>query len=392
MFLASFQPLNLLKNNAQVKNSGRGFNLRKLLVIGQYTVTIIVLICTGILSDQIAYIKNKDLGYNKEQLIAIPLDRGGIWEKYDAVRNEMKRVGGVENASIGTFRYIYFDEKLSDWDGKGEDQFIKGYGLAADHDFDNTLELKLAGGRFFNEHFNDQSSLVINEEAARQMNLSEPVGKTVTLRNKKHTIVGVVKDFNYWGVNKKVEPIFIFLAKWGDLYARIQPNNVNQTLAHLEAIFKRFNPAFPFEYRFIDQEVEAFYHKERTMENLLTFFAFLCIFLSSLGLYALSAFIVQEKMKEVAIKKVFGASDSTLAKELSILFLTWVVIAFVLATPIAVLGMQKWLSNYAYHTGISAAVVVGTFLASTLIALLAVVGNVIKASFASPLQTIRSLE
>lgn len=387
LFLSSFPPLSLIRRFAQ--GSKKTFTLRGVLIVGQFTVTIIVLICSIILSGQINYIQTKDLGYDKNQLIAIPTHRGDLGSKYEVIKQELSSLSGVKRVSMGSFRYIYFDEKVTEWEGKQDDGFLKLYAIGTDYEFDQTIGFTLLEGRFFSENFNEEANLVINSEAATQMGMKEPVGKSVTWRNKKYTIIGVVKNFNYWELSKKVDPIFMFQAPYGDIFVRINAANTTQILSSIANVFSKHNAAFPFEYHFIDKEVESLYEKESRMENILFFFSGICMFLSGLGLYALSSFVLGEKMKEISIKKILGAPLHQLFSELSLLFLKWIFLACLIAIPLAIWGMDQWLSSYAYHKNIQAEDILLALLITATVASVALLGNVLKASSKNPLEFIR---
>jgi ABC-type antimicrobial peptide transport system permease subunit len=343
-----------------------------------------------VLSAQIGFIQTKDLGYDKDQLIAIPTHRGDLGNKYEVIKQELSVLADVEQVSMGSFRYVYFDEKVTEWEGKQDEGFMKLYAIGTDYDFDRTIGFTLLEGRYFSKGFNEETNLVINREAATQMGVKEPVGKSVTWRNKKYTIIGVVKDFNYWELSKKVDPIFIFQASYGDIFVRINTINTAQTLAGIANVVGKHNPAFPFEYHFIEKEVASLYEKENRMENILFFFSGICLFLSSLGLYALSSFVLGEKMKEISIKKILGAPLEKLFVELSLLFLKWIVLACHIAVPIAVWGMQQWLSSYAYHRAIHLEDIALALLITAAVTLAALAGNVLKASSRNPLDFIRA--
>jgi ABC-type antimicrobial peptide transport system permease subunit len=387
LVLSSFPPMSLIKRLRQGRK--KTFTFRGILIVGQFTVTIILLVCSIVLSGQIGYIQNKDLGYDKNQLLAIPTYRGEIVKNYEVIKEELASLPDVKQVSLGSFRYVYFDEKVSEWEGKQDEDFMKLYAIGTDYNFAQTLGFTLQQGRFFSKEFNEEANLIINDEAAKQMGMQEPVGKQVKWRNKQYTIVGVVKNFNYWDVSKKVEPIFMFQATYGDIFVRINAANITQTLNNIAGIFTRHNPAFPFEYHFIDQEIASLYEKENRMESILFIFSGICMFLSSLGLYALSSFVLGEKLKEISIKKILGAPVYQLFTEQSMLFLKWILLACLIGVPVAIWGMDQWLSSYAYHRDIHVQDILLALLITMGVACWALLSNVLKASRKNPLDWIR---
>jgi ABC-type antimicrobial peptide transport system permease subunit len=266
--------------------------------------------------------------------------------------------------------------------------------LAIDDRFIDVFQIKLAAGRNFSKDFPaDSSNYIINEEAARIMGKTAEtaVGEPFTLWEKKGTIVGVVKDFNFKPLQQKIEPIILRLVAWGGtVVVRTEQSNTEATIDALERISKDLNPVYPFAYAFVDQDLSNLYQNEKQLGNLFNVFAILAIFISCLGLYGLSAFVAEQRTKEIGIRKALGASPSTIVMLLSSKFVIPIFIAILVASPLAFYIMNKWLQSFAYHIDLSWTIFPLAGIIALAIGLITVSVECLKASLVNPVNSLRS--
>jgi putative ABC transport system permease protein len=365
--------------------------LRKILVVFQFSLSIILIICTIVVSKQSNYINSKDLGFDKDHVVYIPLNQN-LSEKYESVKNELLQHTDILNAAatsskIGIRQRSSFD--ITSWDGNDGDQRILLNRIDAGNDFLETFNMEMVSGRYFSEDFAaDSAGVVLNETAIRAMRLTDPIGKKIADR---FTITGVIKDFNFRSLHSGIEPLALFRNPGGYSYlaVKIKAGNIPGTIQYLEEVTKKFAPDFPFEYHFLDEDFEKMYRSEIRMGELFFYFAMLAILISCLGLFALAAFAAEQRTKEIGIRKVVGASVSGLFILLSKEFSKWVLFANIFAWPIAYYFMDKWLQNFAYRINIG----IWTFLLAgalaLVIALVTVSYQTIRSAFANPVESLR---
>jgi putative ABC transport system permease protein len=391
-FLSSFVPATVLKGN--LKSGAKSATFRNVMVVVQFTVSIALLVGTTVIYNQLQYIKNKNIGFDKENLIYAPMT-GDLWNKYQILRTSLEQNSmtsefavvsdlptSISNSTIGV-----------QWEGKDPDAQPLFSNMAMD---DNALKLfnfTLLDGRNFSKDIaSDSVNLILNEAAVKTMNMtvSDAVGKPVTFWGNKGTIIGVVKNFNFQPLQKSIEPLILRYNRWGGIaVVRTKPQQVESTLKELENIFKTLNPEFPFSYNFVDQELDKMYKAEQRLGNLFTIFAGLAIFISCLGLYGLSAFLAERRTKEIGVRKVLGASVAHVVYLLSKTFTRPILLAMLIATPLSWYAMNEWLSSFAYHVTISWTIFLMAFLISLGIAWLTVSFESIKAAIADPAKSLR---
>lgn len=254
--------------------------------------------------------------------------------------------------------------------------------------------MQMVSGRSYSKEFKgDTSSYIINEEAARVMGMKpeEAVGKPLTIWERKGTIIGVVKDFNYKPIQRPIEPLFMTLNRWGgNVVVRAKPGQTQATIQALEKISTQLNPSFPFSYNFLDQDLDKLYKGEQQLGSLFNIFAILGILISCMGLYGLSAFMSEQRIKEVGVRKVLGASVFSIVQLLSSGITRLILIAMVIAIPVAWFAIDNWLNNFAYRVNISWIIFAGSSLAALLIAWLTVSYESIKAAITNPIKSLRT--
>jgi putative ABC transport system permease protein len=391
LFLSAFHPVRVIKGT-YTKSSSKPL-LRRALVVFQFTIATVLIIGTVIIYKQINYIRNKDLGFNRQQVLSLPMNNA-IRSNLESFKNETLRLSSVVNVtsatsrptSVGNINPVY-------WEGRGPDQYETFKFVGMDFDYIKTFEMEIVDGRDFSRKFQtDSQHYIVNEEAVKFMKLENPVGKLFSIWDREGQILGVVKNFHSRSLHNAFEPLVLVLTRnWPHNYVfmRIRPENVSQTLKDLEGIWKKFAPNHPFTYQFLDESFEAQYQTDQRTGILFRYFTILAIFISCLGIFGLAAFTAEQRTKEIGVRKVLGASISNIVALISKEFLILLTLANVVAWPAAYFLMDKMLSNYAYRTNMSLWIF---FLAGVLaysIALGTVSYQAFKAARTNPVNTLR---
>jgi len=393
LFLSSFNPVKVLKGALKLDTSSTLF--RKGLVIFQFALSVILITATIIVSRQMAYIQSKNLGYDRENLIYIPMN-GELITKYSTFKDEASGLPGIQSVTRITNNPTNIQNWTGDvsWIGKDPNVIIQFTQVSVGYDFAKTMKLTMLAGRDFSKAFpTDSVGYLINEAALKRIKYTDPIGKPLTFWDKKGTIVGVIKDFHFASMHDQIKPLVIRLKedeKYGSVLVKTQPGKTREALAGLETLTKQINPAFPFTYNFSDQEYQKLYQNEQIVTQLSNAFAFLAIFISCLGLLGLAMFTAEQRLKEIGIRKVLGASVGSLLTLLSMEFLVLVVIALLVALPVSWYGMSKWLQAFAYRTpmqwwmfGMAGGIIV-------IVAMLTVSFQAVKAALVNPIKSLRS--
>jgi len=395
-FLSSFNPVKVLKG-ASVTGSQRN-SLRSSLIVFQFFVSTALIIATIIVYRQLNYMQNKKLGYDKEQVLFLPYARL-LGNNQDAFKQQLLQDKRVVSTSIS--RNIPGDIMLDGTEvfpknetGNGTE--IHGNIYHVDYDYLRTLGLHMKQGRFFSKDFTTDSaqSVVINEAAVHELGWSNtnPLGKTI-VRSGQHEfkVVGVVKDFNYASAKQKIAPLMMLLGNsYGGLIIKIKTTDVKGFLGDLKKQWNAFNPSGPLDYNFLDEQFAALYANEIYTQQIFSAFSMLAIIIASLGLFGLSAFVIEQRTKEIGIRKVLGASVQNVLLLVSKEFLLLVVIAFIISIPVAWWAMQKWLEGYAYRINISWWMFALAGILAIFIALVTVSFQAIKAAIANPVKSLRT--
>ena len=360
-YLSSFNPLFVLKN----KLSTRGKNIspistRKILVVLQFMFSIVLIIS---INNQFKYIQQKDLEFNKEGIIYIPL-KNEIAKQYGAFKNELLKQSNIKSVSAQNYLCAITNRRTTnyDWENREEGTRIDMLVSQVDYDFFRTIELDVIQGRAFSPDFSTdkKSAFIVNEAAIKAMGIEKPIGKYFSYDNKEGKIVGVVKNANLESLHKKIEPrVFHLINNFSSItsegIALVKINNIeaSNTIKDIESAYCNLCKSAPFEYHFLDQAYDNLYKSEQRTGKIIGYFTALAILISSLGLLGLSIISSKRRTKEIGIRKVNGAKISEILTMLNKDFIKWVAIAFVLACPIAYYAMNKWLENFAYKTTLS---------------------------------------
>jgi ABC-type antimicrobial peptide transport system permease subunit len=393
LFLSSFKPVKVLKGALKLNPSVTLF--RKGLVVVQFIASVVLIIGTIIVSKQINYIQTKDIGFNRENLLMVPLD-GDLAKKYPLFKDEILKMPGISMVTRSSDEPINIGNGTGgvDWDGKDPNSKIMFTSASVGYDYVSTMQLKLVQGRDFSRAFaTDSVGYLINESALKRINYKDPIGKRLTFWGKKGTIIGVLKDFHYLSIHDAIAPIVIRLAEnedYGSALVKAKPGQTKAALASLQSVWGELNPSFQFTCRFADEEYQKMYNDEQMIGKLSDAFSTLAIVISCLGLLGLAMFTAEQRVKEIGIRKVLGASVRSLFTLLSAEFLLLVTIAFVIASPLAWWGMHHWLQSYAYHAPIEWWMFVLAGIAALLITLLTISFQAIKAAVANPVKSLRS--
>ena len=393
LFLSGFAPLKVLKGKMRV--AGANLLFRNGLVVTQFVVAIVLLVGTAVVYKQLNFIKNRNLGFDKSNLLYIPMS-GQLWGKQQALKTTLAQNPLTEDFSIISDLPTAITTGTSDivWDGQVAMNQVIIPSLDVDENFTKVFKTQMLAGRSFSREFKaDSSNYVINEKAMQimGMNVNNAVGQRITFSGTNGTIVGVVKDFHFKSLQYAVEPLVLRLNKWGGtVIVRTKAGSNEAAIAELAKISEHLNPAYPFTYGFLDKDLDNLYRSEQQMGNIFNLFSGLAIFISCLGLYGLSAFRAEQRRKEIGIRKVLGATVSGVVALLSQDFLKLIAIAIVLASPIAWYAMDRWLADFAYQTTIDWWVFVLAGILAASVALLTVSFQSIKAALMNPIKSLQS--
>jgi len=388
--LSSFKPLQALRGKVSAGIGNTFF--RKTLVITQFVFSVGLIIATIVISRQLRYTREKDLGFDKEYVFAFGL-RKEMHGHFEAVRNELLKQPGISGvASInGTVTGVNGTTSDTYWEGKEADRTFLIHPNGIDKYLIPLLKMKIVSGNNFTGLPADSVHFILNETAVRQAGIKDPIGKSFTLWDKKGTIIGVVKDFNYASLKTAIEPaIFYYDPSCWTLYVKTTGADISKAIAAAGKIYKQYAVEFPFSYSFLDDDFNRMYQNDQRTGILFNVFASVAILISCLGLFGLAAYTAQVKTKEIGIRKVLGASVVTLTGLLAREFILLVLAAFVIASPIAWFAMNKWLQDFAYRINISWWIFLLTGLLALIIALLTVGFQTVKAAITNPIKSLRT--
>lgn len=395
-FLSSFQPIQVIRGKL-LKGPKQPF-LRNGLVIFQFTVSIILIISTFIIISQLNHMKNKSLGFNKEQMLVVKLSRGSFGKSYEAFKNTLLQNPQIVSASYSNGLPGRVNEILTVFqEGKANSESHNFAVISADYNFLKTYEIDLAEGRDFSKDFSTDTAgvFLLNEAGAAKLGLGKnSMGTQIGFSsNDLHPVLGITKDFHYESLKDVIGPLVIQLSTEFEsfLSLRINTENLTNTIAFLEGTWNDFDKERAFNYFFVDENFDALYHSETRLSKIITVFAFITIFVACLGLFGLASFTVEQSTKEIGIRKVLGASVNTLVFQLSWHFTKWVLVANIIAWPVTYLLMNNyWLVNFPFKIGLSIFIFLSAGLISLFIALLTVSFQSIKAALANPVDSLRN--
>jgi len=390
-FLSSFEPASVLKGTIMSKSSG--IALRKGLVGFQFVLTVVLVASAIIVHNQIEFIRNKNLGYNRESVIMFSA-RGAVNRDFAAFRNEVLNNQAITNMGKANGSLIQVMNQTSSvhWPGKVDGQNPYFRAVVVDFDMLQTLGFEPLQGRLFSREFSDTSNFVLTKRSVEQMGLTDPIGQQISLWGMQGTVVGVVNDFHSRSMQEAIDPI-VFMCKpqWGGVtYARIDPLHAQEAIDHIQSTYKKFSPEYPFEYTFMSESFNRLYKSESITGTLALGFTSMAIIISGLGLLGLAAYTAERRKKEISIRKTLGASVTSLVTMMSKDFAALSLMATIIGCPVAWLLMKKFLESYAYRTEPGWSVFLITALSVIALSQLIVVYQVAKAALANPVNSLRN--
>ena len=397
-FLTAFQPVEVLKG--KIKNAMKNGRLRQVLVVMQFSIACILIISTAIIYKQLSFMLTQDAGYKKDQVLVMRVGNDNSVD-FESFKQELKRQAGVKNVSHSSRTPT---GRLLDSQGA---KVAKGDSLAPtsteikalsiDHDFLSTYQIKLAAGRDFSRDFksDDSAAYILNEAAVKSIgwkNNADAIDEVFEYGGQKGKVVGVVKDFHFESLHQKIVPMVMFINKgWRNwLSINMAAGDFQNTIASIEKTFKTYMPNTPFSYQFLDERFNNQYQAEQKQRSLFMIFAGISIFISCLGLFALAAFMAEQRRKEIGVRKVLGASVGSITTLLSKDFIKLVVISILVASPIAWYAMNSWLTDFAYRIDIEWWIFPLAGLLAILIAVATVSYQAISAALVNPVKSLKS--
>lgn len=395
LLLSSMQPVMTIKGD--YRSGEKRTTLKKILVVFQFVVSISLMIGTFIIYKQIEYVKNINLGYDKEHVVCLRLNSGSI--KYlDVLKNNLKNNTQIINIT-GSYQHpanVSGRTMSADWEGKDPRLQTHIGNFRVDYDYAKTMKIDLLAGRDFSREFpNDVgNNFIINEQMATLMGHDHPVdavGRQLMYDGRNGIIVGVVQDFHYKPLRQDIGPVVMTLLPdmVRFLVIRISPGDISSTLNLIKSNWENIIPSYPFEYSFLDSDYDTLYRREERSANILTNFAILAVLIACLGLFGLASFTAEQRTKEIGVRKTLGASVYSIVLLLSKEFTKWILIANAIAWPVAYVLMKNWLQNYAYRTSLSWWIFALSGVLALFIALLTVSFQTIRAATANPVDSLR---
>ncbi|MFC2157043.1 ABC transporter permease [Acidobacteriota bacterium] len=388
---SSFQPQRILRRTHRSGSAKN--NLRRFLIISQFTASILLIIATATIYKQIRYIQTSDLGFNKDQILVIRA-RQQVRPKYKLAKERLLQNTDILHMTaassiplrIGNNNPVY-------WEGRGPDNYYSMNFVCVDYDYFETFDMKMTYGRSFSREFpTDQENYIINEAALKLTGYEDPVGKMYSMWQDEGTIVGVVKDFHGTSLHNNIRPIVFVMYQnlpYSYWYVKIRGENIQKTTEFVRTTVSSLVPGYPIEITFLDEHFHNQYLREERLGQILKYFTFLAIFVSCLGLFGLAAFMASRRSKEIAIRKVCGASNWKVIGILSREFVILIGLANLFAWPLGFFVMNRWTENFAYRAGVSVWVFVLSALLSLFVALLTVSSQSIKTAVSNPVDSLR---
>ncbi len=399
LYLSTFAAAQVLKGHTSSGLKGAAF--RRILVVTQFALSVGLIICTVVVHQQLDFLRNKELGFDKENIVYIPM-KENLGSNYWPIKtNLMQNPHIVSVTAKDRLPTRAFDTGMIDWEGKDQEEKLEVEFPWVDYDYFETLNMEIIEGRDFSQAFPSdiEEAAIVNEEALKRMNLESPLGKRITFPDSRpRHIIGVVKNAYFRSRQFEIEPEVYRLIPdykneelnlYGVILIKLRGGDIEEGIAAVENMWKRVNPTYPFEYHFFDAEVDEFYKGEMKMRTISDYFSLLAILISCLGLFGLASFMAERRTKEIGVRKVLGASGGHIVRLLSGEFVKWIVIANVIAWPAAYLALNAWLKNYAYRIKIEWWVFLLSGMLALAIAFLTVSYQAFKSARTDPVDALR---
>ncbi|MCU0379242.1 MAG: FtsX-like permease family protein, partial [Bacteroidales bacterium] len=398
LYLSSFKPVSVLKGET-VSGKGNG-RLRKILVVIQFSLSILIATTAIFMNQQLKFLRNKELGFEKKDLICIPMPRD-MKEKYYSFKEELLKetlISGVTASRVNPVN-IGSNSGGADWPGKDPEKSVLIGTNGVDYDYLETMKMELVSGRNFSRDFpgdmarDTTGNFLVNEEVVKIMNIGDPVGTSFTFLGLNGTIVGVLKNFHFKGADQPIEPMAFALAgtRFLDfILIRLTPGKTEESIKAVEKVWNELIPEFPLHYTFIEQDYENLFRSEMRLTDLLKYFTILALIIASLGLYGLSAYSTESRSNEIGIRKVMGADSSSVIFTMAREFLVLVLISIIISLPVGWFIVKKLLEQFAYRIdpGLIVFILIGA--GALIIALLTVSFQAFKASRINPVDSLKA--
>ena len=390
--LSSYKTASVLRGTS--KRAAANTLLRKSLVVIQFAISIILIIDTALISKQLHYVKNRRLGFQKELVVVIPMHERHIQLNYELLKQELLKDSRIMSAAASSnipFGSAIPQRREFMIDGTPEEEYLAMFCIFADRDFLNTFGIELVQGQNFSPS-GQETSFILNETAVREIGWDDPIGKKLThWIPQTGSVIGVVRDFHFMSLHHKIEPLVLFYSPlWFQyLSIRIRSDDVPGILNFIEKKWHEWFPRSPFEYSFLDAHIGAQYHADIRLGNMLGTFSILAIFIACIGLFGLTSISIEQRTKEIGIRKVLGASVSEIMVMLSMEFTKLVIAANIIAWPVAYCVMRLWQSSFAYHTGMGIGVFILGSILTSIIAFLTISHQTVRVALANPVDSLR---
>jgi len=393
-FISSFNPIQIIKGTLRVGSKSSSV-FRNSLVVVQFVVSIILIVCTFVIYNQLSYIRNRNLGFDKEQIVTVYTMDINLKRNIEPLKKELLKNPEILGVSASLDLPITIRRTSTiEWDEQGERQ-KSGFNFTfVDYDFFDVYDIEVVKGRNFSEDFSTdkEQAIVINETAARNLGWASPVGRRAYSQGTEWTIIGVVKDFHFHSLHRRIDPlIFLFHEDRGVDYfsIKVSPFNIPSTIGFIEEKWRRFSPEFPFQYAFLDERIDKIYKAEQKLGQSFNIFTFIALSIACLGLIGLAAFISEQKRKEISIRKILGANFHSIIVLLAREYVKCIAVASVIAWPIGYFVMDRWLQNFAYRTSVGIEIFILSGLVAFVFALITVSYQALKAALANPVESLR---
>ncbi|MFC1565213.1 FtsX-like permease family protein, partial [candidate division KSB1 bacterium] len=401
LYLSSFKPISIIRK--LTGEGGRSTLFRKALVVMQFSLSTGLIVCMMIVSNQVSFMRNAEVGFEKDNVITLPVS-GNIENFLESFKLELLQNPAILNASVKSTSPLSSGGTSGtiSWEGKDPAQQIAFNHPMVDHDYFKTLNMNIKEGRDFSKDIQSDhnNGFIINEEAVRQGNIENPVGKQIRVNGASGAIIGVVRDAQLGSLRFTIQPEVYHLSRsfreqFQTLFIKINPGsrddrvgNITSAIAHAQTVWNKFLPDSPFEYRFLDETIGNQYRGELRIKGLLNYFTFLAVFLSCLGLFGLTSFMTEQRTKEIAVRKTLGAPVSKILYILMNQFLVWILIANIIAWPVSYYLMNRWLQDFSNRIDIAIVTFVFAFGLTLVIAVTTVIYQSLKAALANPVDSL----
>ncbi len=392
LYLSSFKPITILRGT--MTSGAKSSSFRKVMVTIQFTLSIILIISTMTVYNQLDYVRNKKLGWDKEHLVYIDL-RGDMNDSYEVIRTEFLKNPSVQYVTQCWYTPVNYGSNTSSvhWDGKDPNETLLVRHNYVDHDYIKTIKGTLLNGRTFSRDFATDTSgaFIINETFEKIIEKEEILGTELRINGIPGRVIGVIEDFHFQSMKNEIEPMCLILRQefMNYLMIRVSPDNITTTMDHIKESWSKVLPNYPLEYRFVNEDFDRMYRGEEKMGRLLNYFTLLAVFISCLGLFGLASFTAEQRTREIGIRKVLGSSSQNIVLLLSKEFVKLVLLSNIISWPVAYFATGTWLNNFAYRADLSYMLFVYSGLAAIVIAVLTVSYQAVKAAFSNPVDALK---